>query len=336
MPRIPADTARRKLEEILTSEGMSPDRAGACAHLFVETHLDGVASHGLNRFPRFVRTIRNGVVEPNAEPERVARFAALERWDGRSGPGNLNAHRAMERTLELADGQGVGVVGLRNTNHWMRGGSYGWQAAEAGKIGLCWTNTMPNLPPWGSDEARIGNNPVVIAVPREAGHVVLDMATSQFSYGTLETYRRRGEHLPVEGGFDAEGSPTRDPAAVLESERPLPTGFWKGSGLSLLLDLTAAMLTGGRATHEVPADPLRETGLSQVFISCDPAHVDAGRGYRSTAEAVIDHLHASPTAEGFDEVRYPGEATLRRRRENSENGLPVDEEVWTEIRELVN
>jgi 3-dehydro-L-gulonate 2-dehydrogenase len=84
----------------------------------------------------------------------------------------------------------------------MRGGTYGWQAAEAGVIGICWTNTMPNLPPWGGGEPCLGNNPLVIAVPRKGGHVVLDMAMSQFSYGALESYRSRGEMLPVDGGFD--------------------------------------------------------------------------------------------------------------------------------------
>jgi 3-dehydro-L-gulonate 2-dehydrogenase len=103
----------------------------------------------------------------------------------------------MDRALTLARRQGVGAVALANTTHWMRGGSYGWQAAAAGFIGMCWTNTMPNLPQWGSAEARLGNNPLVFAVPRPRGHVVLDMAMSQFSYGALDSYREQGETLPV-------------------------------------------------------------------------------------------------------------------------------------------
>lgn len=334
MPRLPYEELHEQLKTILVREGLPEERADLSARLFVDASRDGVASHGLNRFPRFVRTIRNGVVDPRATPSRVARFSALERWDGRSGPGNLNAHRMMERALELAEDHGIGAVALRHTNHWMRGGNYGWQAAEAGKIGLCWTNTCPNLPPWGAENPRIGNNPLVIAVPREEGHVVLDMATSQFSYGTLETKRRAGEPLPVQGGFDEEGRLTTDPGAIEESGRPLPAGFWKGSGLSIVLDLIGAILSGGKPTHEIPADPLRETGLSQMFIACDPRRVDAGGSYTSTAEAVIDHLHRSKTADGFEEVRYPGEGTLRRRQESEEHGVPVDAEIWREIRAL--
>src|SRR5262249_27076350 len=169
--------------------------------------------------------IRSGVVDVKARPERVAGAGALERWDGRRGPGNLNAHTCMDRALALSRDYGIGCVALANTNHWMRGGSYGWQAAEAGAIGLCWTNTLANLPPGGGGKPRIGNNPLVVAVPRPQGHVVLDMALSQFSIGALEAYRMRGEKLPVVGGFDAEGRLTQDPAEIERSERLLPIGF---------------------------------------------------------------------------------------------------------------
>src|ERR1035441_7903026 len=134
---------------------------------------------------------------------------------------------AMERAIALGREHGVGCVALGNTNHWMRGGTYGWQAAEAGLIGICWTNTMPNLPPWGGADRVIGNNPLIIAVPRASGPVVLDMAMSQFSYGALESYRKRGEMLPVDGGFDASGNLTRDPGAIEESWRPPPAGGWR-------------------------------------------------------------------------------------------------------------
>ncbi len=125
----------------------------------------------------------------------------------------------MGQAIALAREHGIGCVALANTNHWMRGGTYGWQAADAGAIGICWTNTLPNMPPWGSSQPRLGNNPFVIAVPRPAGHLVLDMSLSQFSFGALESYRRRGEALPVTGGFDAAGELTRDAAAIEASGR---------------------------------------------------------------------------------------------------------------------
>src|SRR4029077_18891960 len=153
------------------------------------TSRDGVYAHGLNRFPRFLTMIRSGLIDIHAAPQLVMSSGSIERWDGKTGPGNLNAYQSMERAIALSREHGMGCVALANTNHWMRGGTYGWQAAEAGVIGICWTNTLPNLPPWGATDARVGNNPLIIAVPRTTGHVVLDMAMSQFSFGALASYR---------------------------------------------------------------------------------------------------------------------------------------------------
>ena len=329
MKRIPFDEVRDTLAAALRGLGFVAQRAERCAQLFAETTCDGVYTHGVNRFSRFVAMVRNGAIDVNAEAAAVAKFGAQERWDGRRGPGNLNAYAAMDRAVALSRTHGIGCVAMGNTNHWMRGGTYGWQAAEAGLIGICWTNTMPNLPPWGGTAPCIGNNPLVIGVPRRSGPVVLDMAMSQFSYGALESYRKRGELLPLDGGFDAGGKLTRDPGAIEASQRPLPVGYWKGSGLAVVLDAIAALLSLGNATHQVPADPLRETGLSQVFVAMNPAA--AGGGGDDVVNGIVQSLHACNPE---NTVRYPGERTLAIRAENQRLGLPVEEAVWTEIMRL--
>ncbi len=322
----------RTLSGILQKIGFEMNRAELCARLFTETTCDGVYSHGLNRFPRFMRMIENGSIDIHAEPEQVAACGSLERWNGRGGAGNLNAHFSMERAISIARDGGIGCVALADTNHWMRGGSYGWQAAKAGMIGICWTNTLANLPPWGATEARLGNNPLVIAVPRQNGHVVLDMAISQFSFGALEIYRKRGEPLPADGGFDSQGNLTRDAAEIETSGRVLPIGFWKGSGLSLVLDMIAAMLAGGLATHQIPSDPERETNISQTFIAVNLPALDRSGFTEQLADQIIANLKT--TDEGA-KVRYPGEKTLLTRRENMKNGIPVDSAVWDEIRSML-
>ena len=314
------------LTGILEQKGFSAERAQECARLFAETTRDGVYSHGVNRFPRFLSTIENGAVIPGAEPQLVSANGALERWDGKYGPGNLNAQSSMARAIALAHEHGIGCVALAHTNHWMRGGSYGWQAADAGMIALCWTNTLPNLPAWGATTASLGNNPLVIAAPRAGGHLVLDMAISQFSYGALTSYRERGEMLPVPGGFDSDGNLTRDPGAIELSFRSLPIGYWKGAGLSLMLDLLAATLSGGLAVFEIPQDPLRESGLSQVFLAIDPF----GNG-SAIADGIV---HALKQADPGAPVRYPGEKVLATRAENLAAGIPVDSALWKELQAM--
>ncbi len=333
MIRIPYAELAAALEAALLPLGFAAERAQLCARLFAETTRDGVYTHGLARFPRFIATIRNGVVSPQAEPTLVSAFGAIERWDGNLGPGNLNAHACMSRAIALARTHGIGAVFLANTNHWMRGGTYGWQAADVGLFALCFTNTLPNLPAWGADAPTLGNNPLVLAIPRPSrANVVLDMAMSQYSYGTLSAYAKRDAQLPFPGGFDASGTLTTDPAAISATERALPIGLWKGSGLSLTLDLIAAMLSGGLAAHQVPRDPLRESGLSQFFLAIDPTHLAADpAALNATADAVLANLAAANPIDPAYSVRYPGEQTLATRQENLRLGIPVDEDLWRQL-----
>jgi 3-dehydro-L-gulonate 2-dehydrogenase len=325
--RVPFETLHAVMVDALLKTGMPADRAALCARLFAETSRDGIASHGLNRFPRFLRMIASGVIDVHARPACVASAGALERWNGRRGPGNLNARESMARAIALARLHGIGCVALAETNHWMRGGSYGWQAADAGAIGLCWTNTLANVPPWGAADARIGNNPLVVAFPRRRGHVVIDMALSQFSVGALTQYAARGERLPVAGGYDADGRLSHDAVAVLASGRLLPVGSWKGSGLSIVLDLIAAALSAGQATHQIPRDPENETGLSQVFIAIDPATLGGEPGIDRLADAALAHLTAGP-----GDVRYPGARTLEVRARSLRDGVEVEPATWAEVR----
>lgn len=329
MLRIPYQELIDTLTHLLVKLGFEHKRARLCARLFTDTTRDGVYSHGLNRCPRFIQDIRNGNIDIHAQPKAVATHGALERWNGMRGPGNLNAYQCMARAISIAEQHGVACVALANTNHWNRGGSYGWQAAEAGFIGVCWTNTGPILPAWGASDSRLGNNPLVIAVPRPKGHVVLDMAMSQFSYGALATYRMRGNPLPVDGGFDSDGQVTRNPAAIEASKRPLPIGFWKGSGLALVLDMMASALSGGQSTYQIPRG--QEAGVSQVFLAFDLSRFGPAENFASTADQIIEFLQSSQPVEGGDRVRYSGEQTLKTRAENLLLGVPVEPDIWHKI-----
>jgi 3-dehydro-L-gulonate 2-dehydrogenase len=283
--------------------------------------------------------VANGSIDVNAEPTLVSPTSptpfAIERWDGNLGPGNLSAHSSMRRAIALARQHGLGCIALANTNHWMRGGSYGWLAADSGLFAVCWTNTLANLPPWGSSTPALGNNPLVLAVPRSAGeHVVLDMAMSQFSYGALAAYTARGQQLPVPGGYNQAGNLTTDPAAIEASKRALAIGYWKGSALSLVLDMFAAMLSGGRATHQIPLDPTRESGVSQVFLAIDPTTVADPEELDRTAAAILASLRAATPIDPAHPTRYPGEQTLRLRHENLSLGVPVTPAIWQQLQSL--
>ena len=147
-------------------------------------------------------------------------------------------------------------------------------------------------------------------------------------------HEMRGEMLPVPGGYDEAGNISTDPGEISKSWRVLPIGFWKGSGMSILLDLLAAVLGGGRSTYEVGKLGDDEYQLSQVCIAID-AKALAGESFLASAvNDVLADIKASVRVDPGQEIYYPGEKELKTRAENMAKGIPVDDGVWAKIRAL--
>ncbi|MEA5035204.1 3-dehydro-L-gulonate 2-dehydrogenase [Cloacibacillus evryensis] len=315
---------------ITTGLGFTESKAMTAAGIFTDNSCDGVYSHGLNRFPRFVSYIEKGVVAPCAEPAKEISFGAIERWNGNLGIGCTNAYQAMERAVALASEYGIGCVAMRNTNHWMRGGTYGIEAASKGFIGICWTNTAANMPAWGAKSCSVGNNPLVFAFPLKSAPMVIDGALAQYSYGALESAVMDGRKLPFPGGFDADGRLTDDPAAILATNRVLPIGFWKGSGYSLLLDVIGAALSGGLTVPDV-ARMGDEIALTQVFIAIAPEKTSSREAVDEMSNKLIREFKTAEPVEEGKPIYYPGEKAALTRKENIKNGIPVNETIWDEM-----
>lgn len=330
--RIKFDDMMSEFKRILIKKGFDEEDAYISSKLFTENSLDGVYSHGVNRFPKVIDYIEKGYIKVGNKAEKIDGIGSYERWDGNLGMGNINAKMSMDRAIELAKEFGIGIVALRNTNHWMRGGAYGWQAADAGCIGICWTNTLPNMPAWGGKDSKIGNNPLIMSVPRSNGeHVVVDMAMSQFSYGKIEEYRLKGKTLPVPGGYNSEGNLSTNPEAIEETGRVLPTGFWKGSSLSIVLDLIAAVLSGGRTTYDIGKETDDEYGISQVFIAIDQSKFNADEITDEVINNTVNNIKESIPIESNTNILYPGERVIATRKENLQKGIPVEESIWNKI-----
>jgi 3-dehydro-L-gulonate 2-dehydrogenase len=330
MINIPFEQMLKEFNRVLIKYHFTPEKAKICARIFAESSLDGVYTHGINRFYPFVKYINEKIINVHAEPEKKSNAGAVEQWSGNSGPGPLNALKCTDRAMELAKEFGIGCVALSNTNHWMRGGTYGWRAAKAGFVSICWTNTIGIMPAWGAVDPRLGNNPIIFALPFNDEAIVLDMALSQFSYGKMEIAKSKGELLEVLGGYSKDGSLTANAAEILESKRPLPIGYWKGAGLALMFDLLATVLSGGFSTHEITNNKF-ETGISQVFIAIDLSKLGNRPAISKIINQIIEDYHNSIRESESSQILYPGERVLKTREENLENGIPVNKKIWDKI-----
>ena len=191
------------------------DKARRFAEIFAGNSLDGVYSHGMNRYPRYLSDMDKGLCDRTVtQAERVSGFGALEVWDAHFGVGPLIAEQVTRRAIDLAREHGIACVALRNNSHWLRAGRYGLMMADAGMAGICFTNTCMNLTAYGAKQPSVGNNPITLALPRRKGSLVMDMAVSQYAYGKLEIMAQKGEMLDSPIGYNEKGELTCDPGEI--------------------------------------------------------------------------------------------------------------------------
>ncbi|MEM9423977.1 MAG: 3-dehydro-L-gulonate 2-dehydrogenase, partial [Spirochaetota bacterium] len=284
--------------------------------------------------PVFIQQVDQGMVKLDKQPLRVRQLAALEQWDCQLGPGPLNGIVCSERAMELADQYGVGVVAMRNSNHWMRGGAYALKVAKAGYACIAVTNSSAVMPAWGAKDMRLGTNPLIIGIPGEPP-ALLDMSCSQYSYGALEVAKVSGKTLAVAGGYDEDGNLSTDPAAVAQARRLLPTGFWKGSALSIVLDMLVSLLADGNSTVELTEDIGGETAISQMFIVLNTKQTINPSAMQQKLARIVDFTLASVPVDEESCIQIPGYSIEKFIRDHEKNGgMPVSEDIWERIQKL--
>ncbi|MDR2772611.1 MAG: 3-dehydro-L-gulonate 2-dehydrogenase [Elusimicrobiota bacterium] len=334
--RIPYAEMKAEFKRVFLKYGLSEEKAELCATIHTQTNRDGIYSHGSNRISLFASYLKKGWVNAEGAPVKEKEFGAIEVYNGNLGPGITNAVFCVDRAIELAKKFGIGLIGLKNTTHWMRAGTYGLRAADQGFIGINWTNVDGAMPPWGGMEGRLGNNPFVMAAPSPDGTpLLLDMAMSLYSYGKLQVTRLAGKKLPFPGGFDKDGNLTDDPKVVEETRRLLPMGYWKGASFAFILDILSAILSDGGATIDIDNAGKGICGrCSQAFIVIDPQKTSSTEHINEIITRSRAYIKTSALAEGHKEIRSPGEGIAAARKENDEKGIFVDDTVWAEIKAL--
>lgn len=333
MPLVTYDDLKNEYIRVLTKRGMAAGSADKLATAFADMGNEGTYSHGINRFPVFIGQVDKGEIKLDVVPVKDKSIGVIEQWDCQFGPGPLNGIICSDRAMELARENGIGLVAMKNSNHWMRGGAYAIRMAREGFAAIAVTNSIAVMPAWGTTDHRVGTNPLIIAVPGNPP-TLLDMSMSQYSYGRLEVARLAGQQLPVVGGYDKNGELTKDPEAINETKRLLPAGFWKGSALSIVLDMLVVGLTGGKSVPELTAQG-GEYGISQILMAIDLSKTIDSNTYASKIKEIVEFTKAGEPAWEGAQVQIPGEEIevfLNKHKEMG--GIPVDDSIWAKITAL--
>ncbi len=316
----------------LEEAGAPPLTAAAVGESLVEANLRGHDSHGVRRVAPYVQFVRDGHLDPAAEPVVGARHGAVVIVDGQRGFGQLAARLAVSELAGLAREHGVAAAVIRRSNHIGRLGEYVEALAEQGLISLAFCNSDPTVAPFGGRERRLGTNPLAWAAPRRppAPPIVMDWATSAIAEGKLAISQARGEPAPDGVMLDAAGEPSTDPAAFYDGGALLPFGAHKGSGLSVMIELVGGALSG----MGVSSLAGHGEGNGTVLLALDVGAFMPREDFEGQAEAFCAELAGTAPAAGFDEVLVPGEIERRRRARRAREGVPIPAATWSELEAL--
>src|SRR5262249_83620 len=264
--RVSAGAIIAFIEDALVKTGLPAADAGKVAELMCEADLTGADAHGIFRLPQYVKRLRAGGINarPGIKVERTAAATALV--EGDNGMGHLVRARAAETAIELARASGLGWVGARHSNHAGAAGVYAALPLPHGMVGIYGVVASANhMPVWGGVESLLGTNPIAIAIPAgEEAPIVLDIATSVVSYGTVKSHRLQGKEMP-EGWMvnTNDAAPLTAPAGSSAGVL-LPIGGYKGAGLGLVLGLLAGPLNGAAFGRDVFDFNYNDTDISNT------------------------------------------------------------------------
>jgi uncharacterized oxidoreductase len=333
---IQADKLRDFAGRVFTAAGATAPAADEVAAHLVEANLKGHDSHGVGMIPAYVRNIHAGHLDPRAEINLVRDAGAVLLIDGRRGFGQVVGRQATERAIERARQTGIVCMGLRNAHHLGRIGSYGERCGRAGLVSVHFVNVVghePQVSPWGGRERRMTTNPFCCVVPRDDDEpIVLDMATSAIALGKVRVAYLKGE--PIEAGalVDSEGAPTTDPTVMYKAPFGSlgPFGKHKGYGLALMCELLGGALAGEWTAQ--PERPRPGTIINHMLAFVfDPAAFGGRDAFQREVAAMVDYIHSTTPATGFDRVRVPGEPEREASAERSRAGIEIDAKAWSGI-----
>jgi LDH2 family malate/lactate/ureidoglycolate dehydrogenase len=296
----------------------------------------GHASHGMLRLPWYAARLRSGVMTAVTEPHTVVDLPALCVLDGRHGVGQVLTCLACDDAVRRAERHGVGVVAVRNSNHFGTAAYWTRRMAASGCIGLLTTNSSPAMAPWGGKEKTVGANPWSIAAPGgRHGAVVLDISNTSVARGKIYSALQRGEDIPDGWALDAEGRPTTDAQAALDGIM-LPIGEHKGYGISFMMDILSGVLSGSSFGTDVvgPYVSDRPSGCGHLVIALKVDAMAGDEVFAARVDDLIDSTKTVPKADGFSEIFYPGEIEQRAAELAEEQGVALAARTVRGLQEL--
>jgi len=334
-------------EEVFTTLGVPKEEAQVTTDVLVLADLRGIESHGVARMPRYVTGLKKGHIKPTDNSRVVKETKATALIDGGHSLGQVVGYRGMQLAIKKAKDSAVGIVTVRNSNHYGIAGYYTLMALDQNLIGVSMTNAAPLVVPTFGKGSVLGTNPVSLAAPASREKpFVLDMATSVVPRGKLEVMERKGKPIPLGWAVDETGKGSTNARRVLDAMGKrlgggiLPLGGegedfsgHKGYGLALMVDVLSGVLSGAATGLAVNADETRPN-VGHFFMALDPSAFRPLDDFKRDMDRLARELKDSPKAEGQSRIYVHGEKSFARTERHRREGIPMDHKVVESLKKM--
>jgi len=327
--RITSDDEKRIIIKILKALKVSDEHAKVVADVTVDADLKGFSSHGIGRFPQYIKGIKHGNIKTKGNIEIEEETSSTALINGNHLLGHYVTYNGMKIAIKKAEKTGVGLVGIHNSNHFGIAGYYSDIATKNDMIGIVMANTEPAVAPLGGKEPILGTNPIAIGIPSNKYYISVDMATSASARGKLLEAARKGEKLPEGIALDADGNPTTDPKKALKGSI-LPFGGHKGYALSLMIEILAGPLVKAAIGREVKGtvNPYEKCTKGDLLLVIDPSKFVNIQEFKEQVDKFIEEIKSTGN------VLIPGDIEKMNMKKNMEEGIYLDKELMKEFKKI--
>jgi LDH2 family malate/lactate/ureidoglycolate dehydrogenase len=345
---IETDKARRFCESLFQAYGFSKEDSVIITDVLLRADLYGIESHGIHRLVRYHDEITSGQVDVNAKIDIVHETGISACVEANKAMGQLVSVQAMNLAIQKARNSGVGMVTVRNSNHYGIASYYTEMAAAQDLLGVCMTNTEAICVPTFGCEAMTGTNAIALAMPAEPFNFSYDASTTVVPRGKLEVYRKNGQPLPENWALDANGKPSTDAALVIDNIiaksgggiAPLGgmgtlNGGHKGYGLSIIVDLFSAVISSGLTSNYVNRKP-GHTGICHYFMAIDYGIFGDKVSIKAGMSKFLQELRDSKKAEGQSRIYTHGERSAQLMSQREKGTIPVNEKTLEEMKNIAS
>ena len=341
--RIPYEPTRAFCIRVFEGYGFTKEESTQITDVLLDADLCGIESHGIQRLIRYHKEVTEGMVKTDAVPEIVKDTPLTATIEGNDAMGQILSVRAMEMAIEKAKNVGVGMVAVRNSNHYGIAGYYTRMAAAQGLIGVCMTNTEAIMVPTFGREAMLGTNPIAFSMPASPIPFTFDAATTVVPRGKLEVYAKRDGAIRDGWALDELGHPSTDASRVLKNIigktgggiLPLggageETSGYKGYGFGMLCEICTGIFSGGLTSNHVNRTPGR-TNICHFFMAIDYGMFGEKADLEAALSKYLAELRESPKAEGADRIYTHGEKEFENRQRVMAEGISVNDKTYAEM-----